>query len=123
MNNINQTLYQNPYLVQRNNGILWVQGIEGAKAWQLAPNSNVMLLDSEIEGRFYIKTSDNIGMCNLRSFNYTEVTDEPKETLDLSKYVTREEFKEVINSLTREEKYEQSVQSTKQYAKPKLLAE
>ena len=123
MNNLNQTMYQNPYLVQRNNGILWVQGIEGAKAWQLAPNSNVILLDSEIEGRFYIKTSDNIGMCNLRSFTYTEVTDEPKEAIDLSKYVTREEFKETINSLIGEEKYEQPVQPTKQYVKPKLLTE
>lgn len=68
-------MQSNPYLQQRpnpfyqqqaNNGILWVQGIEGAKAWQLSPNSNVILMDSENDGRFYIKISDNVGMCNLR---------------------------------------------------------
>ena len=31
------------------NNIVWVQGIEGAKAWQLNPNSMIMLLDSEAE--------------------------------------------------------------------------
>ena len=39
------------------NNIVWVQGIEGAKAWQLTPNSMVILLDSEAEGKMYIKVS------------------------------------------------------------------
>ena len=42
------------------NNSVWVQGIEGAKAWQLNPNSMVILLDSEAEGKMYIKVSDNI---------------------------------------------------------------
>ena len=33
------------------NNIIWVQGIEGAKAWQLNPNSMVILLDSEVENK------------------------------------------------------------------------
>ena len=65
----------NPYMTQtQNNGINWVQGIEGAKAYQLTPNSNVILMDSENEGRFYIKVSDNVGMCNLRVFKYEEIS-------------------------------------------------
>ena len=117
MNMNQQPIYQSPYanmLAPRNNGILWVQGIEGAKAWQLPANSNVMLLDSETDGRFYIKTSDNIGMCNLRVFEYKEITDTPKaETnIDLSEYVTRNELSEVIKSL-KGELDEQPVQSTK----------
>ena len=96
------------------NNIVWVQGIEGAKAWQLAPNSMVVLLDSEAEGKMYIKVSDNIGMSSLRIFNYTEEL--PKSNsenvtinndLDLSQYVKKDELisiiKEVIN--------EQSIQT------------
>lgn len=87
----------------RNNGIIWVQGIEGAKAWQLSPNSNALLMDSENEGRFYIKTSDNVGMCNLRIFDYTEVTNiQPASAapqVDLSNYVTKEELQEIISAL------------------------
>ena len=59
------------------NNIVWVQGIEGAKAWQLTPNSMVILLDSEVEGKMYIKVSDNIGMSSLRVFNYVEEVAKP----------------------------------------------
>ena len=69
-------MYQNqmqPYRPQTMNNITWVQGVEGAKAYQLSPNTNVQLMDSENDGIFYIKTSDNIGMCNLRVFKYEEI--------------------------------------------------
>jgi hypothetical protein len=87
----------------QNNGINWVQGMEGAKAYQLAPNSNIILLDSE-QDRFYIKTADNIGMCNLRVFDFHEVTDNPtpqqtQPTVDLSNYVTRKEFDEALRNM------------------------
>lgn len=93
------------------NNIIWVQGIEGAKAWQLNPNSMAILLDSEAEGKMYIKVSDNIGMCTLRIFNYTEELTpkvNSRETintdLDLSQYVKKDELidliKEVLNEST-----------------------
>lgn len=95
------------------NNIIWVQGIEGAKAWQLSPNSMVILLDSEIEGKMYIKVSDNIGMCSLRIFDYVEELPSTNVTnnndLDLSQYVKKDELasliKEVIGS-------EQSISGT-----------
>lgn len=55
-------------------GINWAQGIEGAKAFRIKPNDMVIILDSENEGIMYIKTSDSIGMCTLRTFNYHEIT-------------------------------------------------
>lgn len=90
------------------NNIVWVQGIEGAKAWQLTPNSMVILLDSEAEGKMYIKVSDNIGMSSLRIFNYTEELPKNNNSdvtinndLDLSQYVKKDELigliKEVMN--------------------------
>lgn len=112
----------NPYLQQttiQTSGINWVQGIEGAKAWQMQPNNNAMLLDSENEGTFYIKTSDNVGMCNLRIFKYQEITEQQKQTnnVDLSEYVKRSELETLISNLIGEKKNEQLVQSTESKTK------
>ena len=106
-------MYQNrnmnmPYM--QNNGITWVQGIEGAKAWQLSPNSNILLMDSENDGKFYIKVSDSIGMCNLRVFEYKEVTNEATPASpDLSQYVKKSELQELINSMIGGNSNEQSL--------------
>ena len=91
--------YYNPQQTQ--NGINWVQGIEGAKAWQLSPNSNAILLDSENDGRFYIKVSDNVGMCTLRVFSFVEITEyeKAKTSVDLSEYVKKSELQELLNSM------------------------
>lgn len=114
-------MYQNPYMTRTNpyypqtsNGIVWVQGIEGAKAYQLMPNSNVQLMDSENDGVFYIKVSDNVGMCTLRTFKYTEVTNEPSTpNIDLSNYVTRNELNESIAKAIKGIKNEQPLSTVK----------
>lgn len=93
----------NPTRMSNNNGIVWVQGVEGAKAYQLMPNSNAMLMDSENDNIFYIKVSDNVGMCTLRTFRYEEITSTPTNSVDLSKYITREEFENVIGGLKNEQ--------------------
>ena len=95
-----QQMYQRP---QMNNGITWVQGIEGAKAFQLVPNSNAILMDSENDGRFYIKVSDNVGMCNLRTFKYEEITNSPTPQVDMSNYVTRQELENALRSIKNEQ--------------------
>lgn len=89
------------------NNIVWVQGIEGAKAWQLNPNSMVVLLDSEVEGKMYIKVSDNIGMSSLRIFNYTEENSNHvtinNNDLDLSQFVRKDEISELIKEVLNEQ--------------------
>ena len=118
--NINPYMQTNPYMQQNrfmyptNNGINWVQGIEGAKAWQLQPNSNVVLLDSENDGRFYIKVSDNVGMCSLRIFDYEEITDEPthQNNIDLSEYVKKSELQTLLTTMLGGQQGEQSVSTT-----------
>ena len=132
MNNfVTKNQFSNPYYnvnpvsatSAATNNIVWVQGIEGAKAWQLSPGSMVILLDSETEGKMYIKVSDNIGMCSLRIFNYVEElqsnsSNVTNDNLDLSQYVKKDELasliKEVIGS-------EQSISGTADNsAKPKV---
>ena len=129
--NYNQIpMYQNPYqmpqsnmympkqLSPQNNGIIWVQGIEGAKAYQIPQNSNIILMDSE-KNRMYIKTSDNIGMCNLRIFDFTEITETSQGHNSvatqpaLSQYVTRDELNNILEQLNGGKDNEQSVQPTK----------
>ena len=89
-------MYNNGFLgYQQKNGINWVQGIEGAKAFQLPPNSNTVLLDSENDGLFYIKICDNIGMCSLRKFRYQEIIDEPQP--QPNQYITRNELMAILN--------------------------
>ena len=80
-------------------GMKWVQGESGAKSYIIAPNSTVMLMDSE-QDRFYIKSADASGMPSpLRVFEYTEITSGPSApTVD---YVTREEFDEFKASMAK----------------------
>ena len=85
---------------QINQGLLWVSGEVGAKSYLVAPNSTVLLMDSDAS-RFYLKSADQSGMPSLRIFEYTEVTNALQTSViapnsDLkeldSKYVTREEY-------------------------------
>lgn len=90
---------QPPTQATASSGLIWVQGETGAKSYFVAPNSTVMLMDSEGD-RFYLKTVDPSGMpLPLRIFEYSEITDsdEAKTHADAPKinqdnYVTRDEF-------------------------------
>lgn len=131
MNNFNQQRSIAPYFssptTAPTNNIIWVQGIEGAKAWQLTPGSRVILLDSEIEGKMYIKVTDDIGMASLRIFNYVEEIAQPAQanvtnnSLDLSQYVKKDELSMLIKELITNE---QLISTTEQSesVKPKVIA-
>lgn len=94
--------YQYPQYQQQNAGqqsIIWVQGEAGAKSYLVAPNTTVLLMDSESQ-HFYLKSSDSSGMpMPLRVFEYTEKTpnmaqNAPKaqEATVSPDYVTKREF-------------------------------
>ena len=102
--------YQNQYMAQpvqvqqpqSNNGLIWVQGEMGAKSYLVAPNTTVLLMDSE-QQRFYLKSSDASGMpLPLRVFEYTEkAQNTPKmaseeKTMDLSSYATKAEIEPIL---------------------------
>ena len=85
---------------QVNQGLLWVSGEIGAKSYLVAPNSTVLLMDSDAQ-RFYLKSADNAGMPSLRIFEYNEVTNIPQnapqapnfdENVLNDRFVTREEY-------------------------------
>ncbi len=98
------------------NNLIWVKGKQNARSMQLPPNSTVILLDSEV-GKFYIKTTDDIGLGKLRVFSYIEQPDQDSNNntvtpdLDLSNYVTKEQLQNKIKEITHNE---QSVSAIKQ---------
>lgn len=75
MNPVPQTypngMQQNPQPFQQNTNITFVNGIEGAKAYQLSPNSSVLLMDSD-NSKFYVKSTDNLGVPKLTSYSFAE---------------------------------------------------
>ena len=103
--------YQAPIF---NNGILWVQGEAGAKAYPVASGSSVLLMDSENEN-FYIKSTDISGMpMPLRVFKYEEITKNTKDIslkkeetntkeIDFSKFVTFDDLDKRLNSLKQQQ--------------------
>lgn len=82
--------------------IQWVNGIEGAKAYSVYPNSSVLLMDSSLP-RFYIKNADSNGMCSIKEYEFKEVSSQAPVAAaqpDLSAYVTHDELNKIIDSLT-----------------------
>lgn len=112
--------YQQPNMALMQNrqpgSIIWVNGEEGARSYAMAPNQSSILLDAENEGRFYIKTSDNIGMCSIRTFNYQEIIDvHPNQQANSVQYATKQdvqELRDLIDSLWKGGHSESAIQST-----------
>lgn len=77
--------------------LIKVSGMDGAKAYQMAPNSSVALFH-ESEDLLYVKSTDGAGFPTIRVFRF-EPYDEP--VIEPVKYVTLEEFnrfkEEVLN--------------------------
>lgn len=76
--------YQNQYVPNNNNNYYrqpqmnqyaFVNGIEGAKSFQLQPNQNIMLMDSD-NPICYMKQSNDIGQSTLRYFKLVEVSEQ-----------------------------------------------
>ena len=89
---------------QSNGGVNWVQGEAGARSWLVAPNTTVLLMDSEAD-RFYLKTTDASGMpLPLRIFDYAERRSEASKN-DLAEpkgksidYATKEDLNALQSS-------------------------
>lgn len=74
--------------------IVKVTGMDGARAYMVAPNSSVALFD-DARDVFYLKTTDAGGYPTIRTFEFTEVRDGATD----ARYVTREEFDELKRAL------------------------
>lgn len=93
---------------QPTNGLIWVQGEAGAKAYPVAPNTTVQLWDSENQ-IVYLKSADASGMPSMKILDYT-IRDnttqgnalQKQPQVDLSDYVTRDEFEKRISEMMKQ---------------------
>ena len=75
------------------NGIVWVSGEAGAKAYLVAPNTSVALWDSEANV-IYIKSADASGMPSIKVLDYTIRDSAPKHPTPVGPqidYATKED--------------------------------
>lgn len=83
---------------QPNTNMTFVNGIEGAKGFQLSPNSSVLLLDAD-NPKFYVKSTDNFGIAKLVSYTFSEEVISQTQTptqaqTDNTEYLKVKDFEE-----------------------------
>ena len=103
-----------PQMQQNNQGgsIIWVQGEAGAKSYLVAPNTSVVLWDSEAQV-IYIKSADAAGLPSIKTLDYT-MRDSIAQTGQIEAqgdFATKEDI-----SLIKEE-----IEALKEELKPKKI--
>lgn len=105
--------YQNPYLVQQpqyvqpaqqqQGSLIWIQGEVAAKSYLVAPNTSVVLFDSESQ-TVYIKSADASGMPSMKTLDYTireapntAIAPVPKESTN---YATKDDLRAVYAQIS-----------------------
>ena len=92
---------QNPYMdrlaqmqppQQPRDGLIRVTGMEGARAYQMPPNSAVALFDGG-QDVFYVKTTDGAGFPTIRAYSFQPM--EQAQAMGANEYVTRAEFEQL----------------------------
>ena len=113
----NQLQQMNPYQQNQNsNQIQYVNGIESANAYQMSPNSSVLLMDNNLP-RFYVKTTDAAGMASVKTFEFHEYVEQKPEEINPELYVTRKEFEELKKMIQEKEAAHESVKNVRESRK------
>ena len=101
---IPQNQYYNPQMnnqqifpQEQPQNLIRVNGIDGAKAYQMNANSTVALFDSN-EDIMYIKNTDGAGFPSIRMFKFEEVNEITKSE-EKQDYISRKEFEEFKKEL------------------------
>lgn len=105
----NQPMNNQPFPQQITQNLIRVNGIEGAKAYQMSANSTVALFDTN-EDIMYVKTTDGAGFPIIRTFSFTEIKEDTKVSQNTD-YISRQEFEDFKKELMNNDK--QSISRTK----------
>lgn len=79
---------------QAQNGLIRVTGIEGAKAFQMPPNSVAALFD-DANDIFYVKSTDGAGFPTIRIFDFYEHKEEApiqQQPINAENFATKQEL-------------------------------
>jgi hypothetical protein len=105
MYNFNPFMYGQPqYQPQQANpvksDIIWVNGLAGANAYQMMPNSSASLFDKN-ENLVYIKSTDGAGFATVKTYQLIEkVEPDVIETV----YITKNEYTDLVKRLEKLER-------------------
>lgn len=100
--------YQNPYpqAQPQKPTFDFVNGVEGAKSYQVMPAQTAILMDTE-NSACYIKTSNGIGQASIKYFKVTECQESDlrhqQPTVD---FATKDDLKSILDRLDSLEKKE-----------------
>lgn len=91
-----RTMWPQPSAQGAPRQLVRVSGMDGARAYQMAPNEVVALFD-EGDDILYVKSTDGAGFPTIRRFRFCEEAEAvPSAPAPVSTdYVTREEFEEL----------------------------
>ena len=104
----NQPMNNQLFPQQITQNLIRVNGIEGAKAYQMSANSTVALFDTN-EDIMYVKTTDGAGFPIIRTFSFTEIKEDTRATQNTD-YISRQEFEDFKKELMNNDK--QFIQET-----------
>jgi len=85
----------------------FVNGIEGAKSFAVAPNRTAILMDTE-NAACYIKTANGIGQCFIDFYALSKTTEEgiraQRQKAETANFVTKGELASIVDRLVAIEK-------------------
>lgn len=91
--------YNAPYQQQ----LQRVNGLDGAKSYQIMPGCTVALFDAN-EDVFYVKSADNAGFSTVRTFKFEEIQPDLKQNNFVSRKEMEDYVKQFVQSATTETK-------------------
>ena len=86
---------------QQNNGLIRVTGIDGAKAYQMPPNSVAALFDDSYD-IMYVKSTDGAGFPTIRIFDFYEHKEEApvqQQPVNVENFATKQELENLQNEV------------------------
>ena len=86
---------QSTNAVDSTSNLIRVTGIDGAKAYQMPPNSTVALFDSN-EDVMYIKSTDGAGFPTIRTFGFAPIEQPANQGNDFISRAEFEQFKQEV---------------------------
>lgn len=96
-NNYQPYGFNNPYGQQRTNDLIFVNGIEGAKSYQMQPNQMIMLLDSD-NPIIYKKTSNSYGQSTIECFKMVQISENELKGTN-QEYVLKSDFETLVKRI------------------------
>lgn len=88
------------------NQFAYVNGIEGAKAFPMAPDSKMLLMDQN-EPVFYMKVSNMLGQSSITAYSFQEITEQPAPATasgPVPEYLVKDDLKPILDRLAKLEK-------------------